>query len=787
MGWIRDSDCTRCRLSQITEKPVCQLGVYTDSEVMVIMEQPGDENHWLIKDWIDDLQPAVGYAVSCNPEPGRPPTKSQITHCRHWIDYRIKKCQPRYVLLMGNPALQSITGNVGIAKQRGKPFEQNGVIYLPCHTAKYAAYDEKQRPLLSADLDLFMRIIEFGGIPREEALDYTVVDDLDVVEELLDALSPGTETSIDLETTGLYPWHEEIVSMQFGVKGKQFILPMEAAGVWGEALLDRILTRLDKKIKHTYNVFHNGLFDLLFLRVKHGLKWRNDFDTMMASHSLDENSRHGLKYLAQVHLGAPDYDVDLKTKTTWNPKNALYAAHDVYYTLGLYHVFRKRLELEPGVERLFYNLTMPACNMFVEVRYNGVYVDQDRLDEAEDYLIEVRDLALSQLREYANINWSSPAQVGDYLFNTLGLKVIDRTKGGGPSTSESVMQRINHPVAGLVLQYRAAEKQIKGFIHGWRGLMHKGYLHPSFKLHGTVTGRLSCEEPNLQQVPRDPRIRSLITAPPGWTLLQADLSQAELRFIADASMDPNLVSAFINGIDVHHLTGVKEIARVGGLKELVLSTTGLDSYADSIDAIIAMGPDEAAKINGEWKVIRKKSKAVNFGYSFGMWWRKFAIYSRDNYGVEVTDQQAKDSRIAFFATYPGIEKWHQRQRRKAKLNGYVTSLVGRKRRLPDAQSGRDDFATGAALRQAINSPIQGVASDWNILAMLQLWREFPRSVIRLCGAVHDAILVRVRDDWLDRVESRLLEIMKMPDAIEQIFEVTLKVPMLADAKRGPWS
>src|SRR5690606_33465551 len=196
--------------------------------------------------------------------------------------------------------------------------------------------------------------------------------------------------------------------------------------------------------------------------------------------------------------------------------------------------------------------------------------------------------------------------------------------------------RIDHPCTEALLRFRAAKQQLSFFIDGWKPFLHKQtrgwYLHPSFKLHGTVTGRLSCEHPNLQQVPRDPRIRSLISAEEGWTLIQCDLSQAELRIAAELARERNMIHAFVNGIDVHWLTGIREIARGGGQKDLVISTACQlakkddMAYSDAIELLIKAGHEACIEINKEWKELRKKAKAINFGYLYGMWWKKFKVY-----------------------------------------------------------------------------------------------------------------------------------------------------------------
>ena len=201
--------------------------------------------------------------------------------------------------------------------------------------------------------------------------------------------------------------------------------------------------------------------------------------------------------------------------------------------------------------------------------------------------------------------------------------------------------------------------------------------------------------------------------------------------------------------------------------------------------MLKAGPDAAQDIYKEWKELRKKAKAINFGYLYGMWWKKFKLYARDNYGVNVTDAEAQASREAFFDLYQDFTDWHRRQRSYARKYGFVPSLAGRKLRLPAARSPFDTPQRRESERQAINSPVQSFANDINLMALLQLCKEFPRSIVRVVGTVHDAILVMVKEEYCKQVHDRLLEIMSGPELFK-VFDIELDVPIEADANIGPW-
>lgn len=819
----RDPKCTLCKLHS-TAKTVCLLGSGpTRSDVMVIGEAPGryeDEKGQAFvgqsgRFLTDALERAginrdecyVTNAVNCRPPDNRTPTKAEIRSCKRWLDYQLAMVKPKYVLLLGNVPLLAALGYSGIRKARGKPVEKDGVIYLPTYHPAYILREPGQSAIFDLDISTFKRIIDFGGIPEERQLDYIIVDNRQRFDAMLDDLR-GTVSS-DLETTCLYPWAPEakVVSIGFGTEKHQWILPAETTSHWSNQDLQQLVEEITERLDGCYLVGHNWKFDALWMRVRFGVEWVAQFDTMLAHYLLDENDQHGLKYLAQKLLGAPDWDVSKDTKTGWSPKMAKYHAHDLFYTRKLKGFLAKRLSLDPEVKRVFYKIMMPCVKLFTDAEFRGVYIDTPKMDEAEEYLRNELEVARKELVKWGpDINWRSAKQVAELLFDRLEIEVVEMTKGGGRSVSESVIKRIDHPVASAMLKYRAADKQLSSFIEGWKPFLVNSRLHPSFKLHGTVTGRLSCEHPNLQQVPRDKRIRSLITAPPGWTLLECDLSQIELRIAAELSGERNMIHAFTHGIDVHWLTAIREIARGGGLVNEVMSTAKkyievkqgdviylkkakVDiaklNYGDAIQIMLEMGPDNAASLLEDWKELRKKAKAVNFGYLYGMWWKKFKIYARDNYGVNVTDDQAADSRKAFFENYPDLPAWHDRQRKFVRAEGFVRTLSGRKRRLPQAMSRDNTPERQEAERQAINSPVQSFANELNLMAAIQIREEYPRNVLHIVGTVHDAILFEVRNDYVERVTRRVLGVMSGPRLLKD-FDIEMSVPIEAEAKIGPW-
>lgn len=809
-----DPDCTLCKLHKTAEF-VCLLGQGPEPcDIMIIGEAPGKreddsgrpfvgKSGKLLERYLGEIglsrhEVYISNAVHCRPPDNRTPSKKEISTCFTWLKYEIDHVKPKFILTLGNVPLIALTGEGGIRKKRGKAFDWNGIVVLPTVHPASILYDPTNEFYFEKDLNRFREIIEFGGIPYERDIDYKVVDSWARVNEMIEDLV-GTVSS-DTETDQLYPWAPgaHIVTVGFGTARHQWIIPVQAdawRSPWDREELIEIFERVSDALEDCYLVGHNWKYDRVWLRVHFGVDWPAEFDTMLAHYAVDENKRHALDEVSKVECNAPEWDVDLELKQGKKGKfedHCLYLAQDLYYTRELRFKLAKYLNKDDEVKRVFEQILMPCSDLFSEVEWRGVYIDKTKFRDAEKFLRDEVANAERELKTYGDIDWGSPKQVANHLYGTLKIKCPQKTKKGANSASESALNQIDHPCVGALLKFRGARQQLSFFIEGWEPYLVNGRIHPSFKLHGTVTGRLSCEHPNLQQVPRDPRIRTLITAPAGYTLIEADLSQIELRIAAELSGDREMTKAFLTGVDVHWLTLLRELERSGGQSKIVLETAEKHlghsvRYREAIDILLKMGPDTATEIFAEWKELRKKAKAINFGYLYGMWWRKFKIYARDNYGVIVTDLEAQGSRKSFFSLYRDLPEWHDRQRDMAHEQGYVVSLSGRKRRLPDAMlPDRMDKRRQEAERQAINSPVQSFANELNLMAALQLRKEFPRPILYIIGTVHDSILIEVKNEWVPIVYERLLQIMSHPDMLD-VFGIELSIPIEAEAKCGPWA
>ena len=818
-----DASCTKCTL-HAEASHVCLMGHGPSHAVaMIVGEAPGRQEDAeglpfvgksgaMLTDMIESAGASradvyVTNAIHCRPPDNRTPKKKEISSCHPWLMKEIQAVKPKFILTLGNIPLQALTGQKGIKNLRGKPIEVPGskfgldhpVVYVyPAYHPSFALRDPRNEPVLRRDVADFFDMVRRGKPKTEKGLNYRIIrTKSDLAEAVRDLEEEDVAISFDSETSGLDQWAPGswITSIGLGTSDNQWCLPLNhrlgplygkpnTQKRWGLKLLRAAERARSNGAKM---VAHNGKFDTLWFKVHWDVWFHVDFDTMLAHYNLDENSYHGLDKLAAEEFSAPEYDVPLSHKhgtTGTLEEHCKYLGLDIYYTRKLFFKYRKRLELDAGTKRIFYELTMPVARMYAHGEFNGVPLNKDRLRAGRMYWQGVMKEAEAELdrlqpdkwKERAwkdkktktwkkGINWGSPQQVAELLFVDLKLDPLDKTPKGDPSVSESVMLRLadKHPIPKLLLKWREAAKNLGTFIDGWDARCYDGRMHPNFKVHGTVTGRPSCEDPNLQQVPRDPRLRSIIDAPDGWVLVDADESQAELRITAEMSGDGELKLSYQTGVDVHTLT----VQRVFGI----------------------MKPT---------KEERKKGKAINFGFVYGMGWKKFMDYARDNYGVTFTPAEAKRIRKAFFRLYSGLPGWHTRQREFANRNGYVRSIIGRKRRLPDAmlqgsphrsfggERSREDMLKAEAERQAINSPVQSLASDLNLLAAVELHEEFgDTDFFQFIGSVHDANLWLIREDKLLTVLPRVKQAMEWPKKLTG-WNIKIGVPLVTEIELGAW-
>lgn len=781
------NDCNLCAFSS----PTCIWGAGpSKAKVMVVnsyaTEQDEQEGAAVMPSSLVERLRAIGLdpekvyytnAIKCACPRGTKYKVGDIKKCKQHLDKEIAAVQPTYVLVLGAQALKA-TVDGSITELNGVMVEKEGIKYMPSYSPGIVYRDPGKAPFVEKAMNNFKAMME-GSLEGLPELDIRLITNMRELKRAFHHLKDNNylHLSYDIETTGLVRFEDEVNLFGFGNDQVQYIIPLEArySPLKGARLAQRKLIRtcvnwLNRNAKAL--VAGNGKFDDLFLKYRFGVKPNITFDVVLASHILNENTPNGVKENAVLECNAPEWDVDKGLKTGQYQTREkyqeylTYLGYDVYYEYKLYRVFHKKLKQDRALMKLFYHLYMPGIISYETVEEHGVFIYPQQFKEVRKHLESEKRAIEKELLRLAKheVNWNSPAQIQKLLYGELKLPVIETTESGSPSTSEATLMQLRdkHPIVELILKYRGVNIQISHFIDGWINRMWGRRLFPNFKLHGTVTGRTSCTDPNLQQVPRDPIIRNLVGAPEGWSVVEIDYSQAELRIAAIMSGDETMKRIYQTGGDIHTHT-----------YEMI---TG-EKVSD----------DKYIK-----KEQRKKAKAVNFGFVYGMGWRKFKIYARDNYGVDLTDKEAEQWRERFFQAYHSLPKWHSKQRRIVQSMGQVRSPIGRLRRLPDIYS-TDKSKKAEAERQSINSPVQGFGSDLTILGMSEIMGNaqyydpdyvLDKDKFFVIGTVHDATLFEVRNDYLMEFCPRAKHILEHPKALEEVFHFDTDVPIVADVAVG---
>ena len=746
--------------------------------------------------------------VKCQPPDGKKVEPSECKACAGYIQDELQEQKPKYVLVMGATAAKSVVKAANLSSVVGKLIEKDGITYVPCYSPAYVLRDPSKelefKRVLKRFVDLTKGVAEAEWVePRIRVIDRSNLD------EFMDKFRLESEFVCDLETSGL-DWYNPdsyincagffLPKTGSGGLPEAWVLPIRKAPTLPAEAQLKLLKWMQDQGKHVVN--QNWKFDSLWLWKKMGVEFFNSDDTMLMHYNLDENTPHGLKENARLWLNAPDYDLTTSEKkgNVDAMKLFTYCGRDALRTWKLKQKYARELMKDKETRNIYQYLTMPASRMYEVIEREGHHVNLERRAKTKAELeIKLAD-SLRELNGLVGyeVNWNSPKQVGEALYGTLGLTPTVFTDKGAPSTGEQALVNMgDHPIVKVLMDYRSHQKMLSTYIDGWDEYMVGDRLYLGTKLHGTVTGRYSSR---LHQVPRDGTIRNLIEAPEGWTFVQADLSQAELRIVAIVSGDPELIKCYREGVDVHWRTTIG-ILRMGGnptdlsiarrTAQVLCQRNGWEeptTVGGILDVMERVGHDSCIEVNKHWKEKRKQSKGVNFGYVYGMGAKKFTEYAKVSYGWDVEVDESAQIRDGFFATYAALPNWHDRQRQMVRIDGFVRSLSGRKRRLPGIWS-PDRSTMAECERQAINSPVQGFIGDLKVMGMLSIYHNlqipYQGERLRIKGEVHDSILMWVKNEYLDEMLPRIKKCMEQPEWLEQ-FNIDLPVPIVADLEIGTW-
>lgn len=559
--------------------------------------------------------------------------------------------------------------------------------------------------------------------------------------------------TIDIETTGLNRYKDKITWIGVGL-AKEADSSLTKTLIYKGDDPDSIdkFVSLVRKLK-TYKVktvFQNGKFDTLFLEHHYDVKIPISEDVMLMGTAFDLVAEHGLKKMAQAYLGVLDWDISKKEKLSGSEQTVVpYLKLDVKYTWELFQYFRENMTTQQM--KIYTKLLRPAYRTYRDIERNGLYLDLDAMQDVKKKYAKEEALLLKQLKKHYDINWNSSAQVADAFFKKEGMPVIAKTGKGAPSTSAEVLRDLSmkgYELPKLLLQYKDVATRNKMFLNRWEEDCYESRIHPSFNLTNVVSGRTSCNNPNLQQVPRTKDIRGLFSGAPGMILFEADYSQLELRIAAHYANDKTMLRIYHENGDIH-----TETAK--------LFTNGREPTKEE----------------------RGKAKAVNFGFLYGMQAKKFVAYALNSYGQTFTQNEAEHVRNLFFAKYSRLLPWHAEQEQLCELQGGISNLFGRFRRLPLIYSA-NKWERASAARRAINTPVQGSGSDLLISAVTQINKEL-KGIAWIGATVHDSIIGECHVEDKEYVDETIRRIMLHPPVLDD-FGVELRVPLDVDIGWGPW-
>lgn len=670
---------------------------------------------------------------------------------------------------MRDEMLKMTAGNAAVAADSSAGTSQSNT---PEATKSVASSERVVAPTLQTIADL--------------STHYIICDTPAKRQDLVAQLFWSPEWAFDTETTSLSVVDAELVGISFAIEGHQaWYVPVPADAAEARQVLEDLRPLLENEA--AVKIAQNAKYDYAVLK-QHGVEVAYPlFDTMVAHYLLEPEQQHGMDYLSEVYLKYKPIPTDALIQTKGKAAKAVaqpakelsldslfdqpeeveeetlptsmrdcpvakvaeYCCEDSDVTFQLAQVFKPMLK-EQGLEKLFYEVEMPLVKVLADMELTGVRCDVKALKESETVLKEELlrlDEELAQLAGH-KFNPISPKAVATVLFDELQLDPKSKSR----STAEEILQQLKGKVSDPkhvqliddILNYRGIRKLLGTYIDALPEEINPktGRIHCQFNQTVTSTGRLSSSNPNLQNIPiRDAmgrELRKAFVPDEGEVFFSADYSQIELRIMAHLSQDPNMVEAFLSGADIHAATAAK---------------------------IYHLPVAEVSKLQ------RTKAKTANFGIIYGI--STFGLASRLN----IPRAEAKELIDGYFATYPKIKEYMDASIAVAREKGYVETLFGRKRMLPDIHSA-NATVRGFAERNAINAPIQGTAADIIKVAMVRITRRIAKEGLhaKLLIQVHDELNFSVPAAELEQLQSLVLE--------EMAAAFQMRVPLIADCGSG---
>lgn len=707
----------------------------------------------------------IANVVLCQPPEigGRVTPSTDAINCCKWkLYYTIAALQPKLLIAMGNTAIEALFDVVGITEFRStlhwwEPSEVIQKVFptIPKKIKTVATFHPaailRQWEFLSTVKRDFRKakkeLLNPEVIDVEPPITYYVCQTMDHIRYLCQQLSIQKSFVFDCETTDLSWQKGKVLCWSFCYDGTGWVIPFNSIhqDLWADEERAEILQLLKPMFENVSieKVGQNIPFDWQFL-LNHGIDLKGPlFDTMQAQHLVDENVPKGLDDLAEAYTNWGSYSNTVKqylpnkeASYAIIPDEALwhYAAKDAVVTWTVRPILEKKLQ-EEQLTKVFYSLAIPLLGLLTRSVRHGIYIARDKVGELAEQLkkqiAELEKVMFAQVG-YA-FNPKSPKDLQQVFFQTLKLTPTKKTKTGY-STDESVLEELAnvHEVPKMMLKVRELNKQIGTYLTGTasgkkqtgmaRYIDANNRIHTEFLPTGTVTGRLSSRGPNLENVSRDSIIRSLFIAPPKKKLIIADYSAAELWTMAFLARDQNLL---------HDL-------RTG------------DPHTATAHYVYGIPEDQPVP-----KETRVRAKGVNFGVSFGR--GVFSLAQKEGLSTHEAEQLLR----AWFGRYNYVQIWINSCHYNATQYGFVQTLTGRRRHLYGLKFA-EGFIKGEIQRQAQNSPVQGSAGEYLLLAALEIEKElYPKYPDTIqTNYVHDCIIIEVPEEHAWNVYFDVIEIME---------------------------
>lgn len=705
------------------------------------------------------LDPDEVYITNVYPEyrPGNPtPTPEEINDRLEGLAEELAELPNlKHVLAVGNVPMRALTGrNGGITKTQGQLLEPRKVMVdalkdkdiMPIMHPAYVLRNNNYQTQ-----NLFQEILgSFVALGKKHRPENVVLlrSDLKATEDFWRAAETATRAAIDIEATPVPWWHEDfwVISVAISFDG-------ETAYVIDTRESIKVVRKLRDQHPGIKWVMHNGSYDRQAL-LSLGIDLDLVFDTMTAQYLIDPDSRKSLQYMSSMYLGlAPYKDVDYKNilEEPWE-KVAQMNGVDAIRTFRLYEHLKPKLLADQRLARLMRYLMLPAINALLEMELAGMPIDTERLQSVTEKYEADAVRQADALRELARkngmdkFNPRSNKDKQELIFNRLGFQPVGYTKSGNPSldaaSRKSMKLKPQNMVTGaidLLDEYSVSSQRLGTFLYPWAEMERDGRLHTKYKPNHVVSGRLSSEKPNMQQVPNDPDIRSIMGGVPGQKLIMLDYSQLELRLAAEFADETAMLDAYRREEDLHAIT--------------------------------------AERVLGDAKSGRQVGKILNFSLLYGAGWATFQNIAWTQYGVRISDEEAQSLHRGFFKAYPALRNWHQVQINKARSLGYVESPLGRRRYLPNIENWQDGAARSHDEKVAINHPIQSLGSDLMLLSLTEMWKRG----LNVVATVHDSVILIANEVYAEQVGEEAREIMEnIINEVEGIWGTKIRVPLVAD-------